>query len=474
MRNHLVVVLPGIGGSRLVDPQNPDHVVWDARLGEDIGHLLFHPEDLSLDRWPELRPAGLIRSKKLFGATPIDGYEKLLSSLAKLPFAVLDDGTSLEPIMKANVVALGYDFRLGIAHATQTLEDQIRRRLAFLWPKGDWEGRLIFVAHSMGGLVARYWLAQDGNAALCRELITLGTPHRGAPLALDWLANGIPVLGRHVFNGGVRDLLRSWQGMYDLLPTGKDVFVGGDHADSTAWVEAYEIAAHWNADYTAGAKGLHAEIATVWNRMPADERPSVQPRVGYGHGTLRQAHWDGRRRVTVSKDSSGKPGRGAWEGDLGDGTVPAINALPREMPDAPLGMRVAYKHGLIMNLPEVTERLESAEARPAPRYIEAPDSVPAVLGVDHDELGWAHTPTPVTATPIGIPIENNTGACSVTVSSKATRLDWDSDLKCFVGEIPPSKSGAYHVRFDWEGSDALSTASILELLEPNHRAIGDS
>ncbi|XLZ72221.1 alpha/beta fold hydrolase [Massilia sp. SR12] len=43
-------------------------------------------------------------------------------------------------------------------------------------------GRLVIVAHSMGGLVARAWLRRFGAARVAR-IITLGTPHHGTDLA---------------------------------------------------------------------------------------------------------------------------------------------------------------------------------------------------------------------------------------------------------------------------------------------------
>jgi pimeloyl-ACP methyl ester carboxylesterase len=72
------------------------------------------------------------------------------------------------------------------------------------------------VAHSMGGLVARYRLAQDDNWKLCRALITLGTPHRGAPKALDILANGIKVGSWRVTRPV--PVLREWASVAELLP----------------------------------------------------------------------------------------------------------------------------------------------------------------------------------------------------------------------------------------------------------------
>ncbi len=58
------------------------------------------------------------------------------------------------------------------------------------------------IAHSLGGLDARYALAHLGLSARVRSLVTIGTPHRGSPLAdlfhegqLDWLRRLVGVLG---------------------------------------------------------------------------------------------------------------------------------------------------------------------------------------------------------------------------------------------------------------------------------------
>lgn len=53
--------------------------------------------------------------------------------------------------------------------------------------------RIDLIAHSLGGLDARYALAKLGLAKRVRSLVTIGTPHRGTPIAdlmlkgpLDW------------------------------------------------------------------------------------------------------------------------------------------------------------------------------------------------------------------------------------------------------------------------------------------------
>jgi len=52
--------------------------------------------------------------------------------------------------------------------------------------------RVDIIAHSLGGLDARYALAKLGLASRVRSLVTIGTPHRGTPLA-DLASAGGPL-----------------------------------------------------------------------------------------------------------------------------------------------------------------------------------------------------------------------------------------------------------------------------------------
>jgi triacylglycerol lipase len=62
--------------------------------------------------------------------------------------------------------------------------------------------RIDLIAHSLGGLDARYALSHLGLASRVRSLVTIGTPHRGTPLAdlarsapLDWARRIVRALG---------------------------------------------------------------------------------------------------------------------------------------------------------------------------------------------------------------------------------------------------------------------------------------
>ena len=55
--------------------------------------------------------------------------------------------------------------------------------------------RVALIAHSMGGLVSRYYLEVLEGWRDCRALITFGTPYRGAVNAVGFIANGYKQIG---------------------------------------------------------------------------------------------------------------------------------------------------------------------------------------------------------------------------------------------------------------------------------------
>src|SRR5690606_18369916 len=90
-----------------------------------------------------------------------------------------------------NFIPFPYDWRRDNRAAAHRLKEVVERKLG-LWRKrpGMSKARAILIAHSMGGLVARYYLEVLGGWDSCRALITFGTPHRGSLNALDSLCNG--------------------------------------------------------------------------------------------------------------------------------------------------------------------------------------------------------------------------------------------------------------------------------------------
>lgn len=85
------------------------------------------------------------------------------------------------------------------------------------------QGRCHLLAHSMGGLDARFYLTHMGGAERVVSLTTLGTPHRGSPIAevaLDVLLNRYAALmHRFGITSEFRRIFRRMAAHRDLRPS---------------------------------------------------------------------------------------------------------------------------------------------------------------------------------------------------------------------------------------------------------------
>ncbi len=440
---HLVVVLPGIGGSVLARPGDSDDVVWDAGKG-DIADLVLRPARMSLEEAPQLAPLGLTESTKFLGFTVVPGYERLLTQLES-EGKVDRCGDPRRPVPGADVVAVPYDFRRSIVDAAERVDAVVCAHLAGL-SQADRAGRVIVVAHSMGGLVARVWMGLLGRWPWCRALITLGTPHRGAPKALDWLVNGVRLLGCELSRPTA--LLRGWPAVAELLPRYQAVW------DTAAQAKRYphELPIPALAGAAKAAFDLHVQIEKCWQQMPRGG-PGMVACLGWSHPTPDAAFWDGQH-LTVTKD---RPGwlelEGNWLHDFGDGTVPAISAWPIELDGQPQGSdRLADRHGPMACSPWIMELLGRYEGWSKLDHVRGEEREPA-MGLDLEEVHTAGEPIAVEATlrevdadvsdqgvwarlrlhgnPAAVPVE--------------ARLEWDSERDCFRGMLAGQAEGLYDV-----------------------------
>ena len=161
----------------------------DCKLPADIGD--GHPGD-------GVEPIGLMPDLHMLPGiwTPVDGYSGLLRWLEqRFTLTRYDAARPEEP---ANLVAFAYDWRLSNRYNAQRLKDTVEpvldrwRAAQHHWreAQGDDDTKLVFLCHSMGGLLARYYLEVLGGVEITRRLLTMGTPYRGAASALLQLVNG--------------------------------------------------------------------------------------------------------------------------------------------------------------------------------------------------------------------------------------------------------------------------------------------
>lgn len=97
------------------------------------------------------------------------------------------------PERPANLVTMPYDWRLSNRYNGRRLKSIVEPALERWRAQGGEfaDAKLVFICHSMGGLVARWYLEREDGAEVTRRLVTLGTPYRGALCALDQLVNGV-------------------------------------------------------------------------------------------------------------------------------------------------------------------------------------------------------------------------------------------------------------------------------------------
>jgi pimeloyl-ACP methyl ester carboxylesterase len=191
------VILPGIMGSRLQRPDGTD--AW-LNVGNAFGyHDLRLPPVLPLESSRDaLRPFGLIGVDaiipRLFGFTE---YADLLTLLKKAGFHRNERSTGTRG---AIFHVFTYDWRRDLVDSARRLGQYLD---ALALARREPEARFNLVGHSMGGLVARYYLrygdAEPGGpvtwagARRVSQLILVATPNAGSIFSLHAALNGNPV-----------------------------------------------------------------------------------------------------------------------------------------------------------------------------------------------------------------------------------------------------------------------------------------
>jgi hypothetical protein len=267
---HLVVFVPGIMGSRLRDPATKIEV-WPPTPSELLRTNYADAKFQSLKK-KDLDVVGLLDSVDVCLGYHYNVYGDFIAFVEKLGF--LSKGAS------PRLAVLPYDWRHDLRTTAAKLDAAIERAIGTL--PGS-EVKISILAHSMGGLVARYYLesgtfdpprnnpqAKPGFRAV-RQLVTFGTPHHGAPLALTGAVgleerNGLSTTQIRVL-ANTPDL----PSLYQLLPPESSSFVWRDAKSGVphAPLELYKNAAalglaDWGIkaaqDFRTGLKSTHTPL----------------------------------------------------------------------------------------------------------------------------------------------------------------------------------------------------------------------
>jgi pimeloyl-ACP methyl ester carboxylesterase len=335
----IVVLLPGIVGSVL---QKDDHDVFGLTVGAGLRGLLSggrSVRDLRLiDDPPDVddledgvTPARVASDAHLIpGLWKVDGYGKVAERLQRR--------LRLEP--GATYFEFPYDWRRDNRVAARKLQADAAGWLA-VRRRSDPDARLVLIAHSMGGLVARYYLEVLEGWRDTRMLITFGTPYRGALNAVDFLAHGFRKLFGLV---DLTDALRSFTSVYQLLP----IYPCLDEGDGklVRLTEATRTVPGVDQARAQAARAFHGEIedAVARHRQDDEYRQAgyrLHQVVGMEHPTRQSVLVrDGRIELSFT-----------WAGEelFGDGTVPRVSASPQEFDTDDDALFAGTRHASLQN-----------------------------------------------------------------------------------------------------------------------------
>lgn len=304
-----VVFIHGAFGSRLRDARS-GREIWPVGLA-DLVLSSFDELELPLD--PESGAAledGIVAEDLFEEAGVVNFYGSLVRMLESAggyrrwqPGTPVPDGVlPLYPFL--------YDWRRGFAWAAAGLDDLVERIRGDLGEPGL---EVDLVAHSSGGLIARYFLLYGGaplpasavpdfaGAGKVRRAVAIGVPEIGMARAVAALTVGEPV----VMNRVGPEVLATSLSVFDLLPHGDDAWlvdatgrpIIADACDPEVW-RTYEMGVfnrhvrHDVRDRAGGGKagrtrvellerGFLLRLASARRFREAVRAATVPARVGY-------------------------------------------------------------------------------------------------------------------------------------------------------------------------------------------------
>ncbi len=251
-----IILIPGVLGSRLVDRET-SAVAWgefgggqadpNSPTGARLIALPMEPGKPLRELHDNVRPDGALdRAVVTFAGIPIElnAYYNILRSLGV-------GGYRDQQLAEAGVVDYGgrhftcfqfaYDWRRDLVESAQALDRFINERRAFVeqqieqrYGVKNHDVKFAIVAHSMGGLLARYYLRYgaadlpaDGSlpevtwqgARHVEHLVMIGTPNAGSVDSIDSLVNGDrPTFVFPKYPAAVQGTMPA---LYQLLPRGR-------------------------------------------------------------------------------------------------------------------------------------------------------------------------------------------------------------------------------------------------------------
>jgi pimeloyl-ACP methyl ester carboxylesterase len=466
----LIVILPGILGS-VLQKDGKDlwaisgQAIWQVltQSGKAIANLKLSQDDPNAEYLGDgIRATALIQDTHLIpGFWKIDGYTQT-ARLITDNFDVTPGDIYNDPDDRAaNFYQFPYDWRRDSRANARILKKLIDKRLKCWREKsGATDAKVILMAHSMGGLVSRYYLEVLEGWQNSRALFTFGTPYRGSLQAVNFLANGYKQLFLDL-----TEVMRSLTSIYQLLPIYKVININGEYH------RIAEVDNLPNIDKLKAQDALafHREIEAVVERHLKDEQYlssfATVPISGVHQPTLQSAVLiDGK--LTASENLPDILKNRTDLGD-GDGTVPKVSSIPLERSQNLDNFFIAEQHGGLQNQAQVLDSLLNTLriSQYSLSDVRAPQTA---IGLSLEDLYLANEPIAMRARLIGLPPSATKLKAEIqTVAGDRPTLSFDfvEQEKEWVLAIDDLPAGLYRVAVKTEISGEQAPSTVHDVFE---------
>ncbi len=341
--SHYLVIIPGFMGSKLRDKETgefvwvnlsslpPNPFEWEVWLDRMLTRLKYPNDALE---------AVDVMDEVIFVSpwAKQEHYVRLLEMLEGMGYKVNPTKYSEQ---ERNVYSFPYDWRQDNRKSAVQLGEAIEH-----WNSYHPGAKAWIIAHSNGGLVARWYIEKLGGKERVERLFLMGSPWDGTPKAMVVLTDGLDTLFRRRFNifdipQQTREVMRTFPCAYQLIPTNSQFLRDSygkmvDPFTNSLWLDTQK-----EKQYLSDALSFNQELGKT--------------------SSIETICFFGRKNSTTSGGIVSFGAGDVWKKiewekiELGDGTVPEHSAV---FPEAKSSYPFSASHGDIYVNSAVLDVLE--------------------------------------------------------------------------------------------------------------------
>ncbi|MDB9466152.1 esterase/lipase family protein [Dolichospermum circinale] len=474
----IIVLIPGIMGSilQLRNGRNlwdTGNIIW-AMTGlnnDNLQRLRMQGDDYLIDDLEDgVQATGLIRVPGVIGGLiKTDDYSSI-SNLITEEFNVTKG--EIHDNNPANFFEFPYDWRRDNRVAARKLQQLIDKRLPQWREKtGNEKAKVIILAHSMGGLVARHYLEVLEGWQNCRALVTFGTPYRGAVNSVNYLANE-----QRLGFADLTDIVRSFTSVYQLMPIYPMVKIGENYQR----VSETQGIPHLDKKRAEKALAFHREIEQAVEKHQKDaqylnfkDSYQIIPFVGCSQNTFQSVELvDGKIQTSYELPTINNQKLDIALAE-GDGTVPRLSASPIEL-DGKLAARyIVDTHSCLQSnlqvfddLSRLLEDMQNTENPPIRGGLRSELNHRATISLNIDDLYVTSEPIELRAKILNL--NTNIGVLQATITpveanKEPIQLNFKQQDEQWVLTIDKLSLGLYRLEVETSMKNPLCPTPVKDV-----------